>query len=70
MPFQASSLAMVQSTRMRSTSPACTYGRVSPTACAAKIFWVKVIGWRAEGLMRSTLPRRLAAGDRENLGSD
>src|SRR5579883_1229347 len=44
MPFHASSLAIVQSTRMRSTSPACTHGRGSPSACAARIFWVSVIG--------------------------
>src|SRR5437868_14836652 len=44
MPFQASSLAMVQSTSTWSTSPACTHGRASPWACAARIFCVSVIG--------------------------
>src|SRR6185437_5753065 len=45
MPFQASSLAMVQSTRMRSISPVCAHGRGSVTAWCASIFWVSVIGW-------------------------
>src|SRR5690348_1778884 len=45
MPFHASSLAMVQSTETCSTSPACTHGRGRLRACAARIFWVRVIGW-------------------------
>src|SRR5579875_172761 len=47
MPFQASSLAIVQSTRMRKTSPACTYGRGKLTACCARIFCVSVMGLTA-----------------------
>src|SRR5258706_11356285 len=47
MPFQASSLAMVQSTRTRSMSPVSTHGRCEPTACCARIFWVNVIGRRS-----------------------
>ncbi len=45
MPFQASSLAMVQSTRMRNISPVCAHGRGSLTAWCARIFCVSVIGW-------------------------
>src|SRR6267378_1811125 len=45
MPFHASSLAMVQSTETCKTSPACTHGRARLRACAARIFWVRVIGW-------------------------
>src|SRR6266478_3136224 len=46
MPFQANSLAMVQSTETCRTSPACTHGRGRLRACATRIFWVRVIGWR------------------------
>src|SRR4051812_7188458 len=46
MPFQASSLAMVQSTRIWSMSPACTQGRGRPIAWCARIFCVSVIGRR------------------------
>src|SRR5437870_2550096 len=46
MPFQASSLAMVQSTPICSTSPAWTQGRESPRAWAARTFCVSVIGRR------------------------
>src|SRR5438093_10594217 len=45
MPFHASSLAMVQSTETCRTSPACTHGRGRLRACAARIFWVRVMGW-------------------------
>src|SRR5439155_919324 len=46
MPFQASSLAMVQSTETWRTSPAWTQGRGRFRACAARIFCVRVIGRR------------------------
>src|SRR6266446_1408291 len=36
---------MVQSTETCKTSPACTHGRARLRACAARIFWVRVIGW-------------------------
>src|SRR5436190_3836483 len=44
MPFQASSLAMVQSTEICRTSPTWTQGRGRLRACAARIFCVSVIG--------------------------
>src|SRR5712671_2831728 len=44
MPFQASSLAMVQSTEICRTSPTWTQGRGRLRACAARIFCVNVIG--------------------------
>src|SRR5205085_12232581 len=47
MPFQASSLAMVQSTDTWRTSPASTQGRGRLRACAARILWVNVMGRRA-----------------------
>src|SRR5256885_15974446 len=46
MPFQASSLAMVQSTETWRTSPAWTQGRGRVRACAARVFCVRVIGRR------------------------
>src|SRR5262245_25448924 len=46
MPFHASSEAMVQSTRIWSTSPARTKSRPCPTAWAARIFCVNVMGLR------------------------
>src|SRR5690606_12279598 len=49
-PFQASSEAIVQSTRMRRTSPASTHGRLCPIAWAARIFCVRVMGRRLIGL--------------------
>src|SRR5215469_12608033 len=45
MPFQASSLAIVQSTFIRSMSPVSTQGRGRLTACCARIFCVNVIGF-------------------------
>src|SRR6202171_4265266 len=44
MPFHASSLAMVQSTEIWRTSPNWTHGRGKLRVCAARIFWVSVIG--------------------------
>ena len=63
MPFHASSLAMVQSTPICSTSPACTYGLVRFRACAARIFCVSVMGWimAALEMHRSAPPRNRRA---------
>src|SRR6185436_11298377 len=60
MPFQASSLAMVQSTETWRTSPACTHGRGRLRACAARIFCVRVIGWDIGGgyMHRESPPRK------------
>src|SRR5882762_411933 len=58
MPFQASSLAMVQSTEICRTSPTWTQGRGRLRACAARIFWVSVIGRAdAEGIERCYMHR-------------
>src|SRR4030081_2250778 len=59
MPFQASSLAMVQSTEICRTSPTWTQGRGRLRACAARIFCVNVIGRADSEIIESCYMHRI-----------
>src|SRR5215472_5328964 len=69
MPFHASSLDIVQSTRRRSMSPVSTYGRASPIACWARIFCVNVIGRRCASLDTAVLQSAHEAALRARHGA-